>query len=291
MAYLNKYCVSSKFKFIAIDKANNFGRDGFFLFQSVDELIQAIERSRKIFWLKKFSLIFTIILIVVVIPKKISYEDVEEINPTDIEENISPEKNIAEEKSAEINNNTPFNEDAQKLIEFTTPTDTKSSNESQEIKTFNANKNNEKKPRLTLYINGKISKNRGPHTTAGDFILSDSDGWRNWQTTSKGDILYPLNWTLQLKIENFTDRDIIDPRITCHFESTGDNKEFFVDKPTIKSGQTISVELPIANKIALKFLGPNHYSGKLTVGFVSSSEEYNPILIRYVKIKKSPNTQ
>ena len=249
-------------------------------YQSVNELIRDIKHSRKIFLLKRLSLSIAMILILIAIPKTIDHGVIKEINSNlpIVEESM---KNNEAEIEIEVPTKTSeFNDDAQKLIESTKSIEINNSTEIQIDPIVNepSKKHFEDKFKFLLYINGKLSENRSPHSTAGDIILNAEEVYQKWNQNSEGDYLFPNNWTAQLKIENFTNKDLITPHITADFF----DEEFIIDKPTIKSGHSINVEIPIANKIALKFLGKDHYYGKFNVQIKSPS--YKILLVRYIEI-------
>ena len=130
--------------------------------------------------------------------------------------------------------------------------------------------------KLYLYLNGKLTKNRGEHTTAGTVYLS-ADECKNWQRNERDYSLFPSNWTARLTVENFTAEDFVNPQVKVSF---GGNDNFSVDIPTVKAGQTVDVDIPIACKPA--FHGIN---GTISVWAGTIGEDLGYTLIRNLKIK------
>ena len=141
-------------------------------------------------------------------------------------------------------------------------------------------------PQLLLYINGKLSENYSPHSTAGYIYLTEVDGYKNWQRNDKGDFLFPASWTALLRIVNHTNKDVIAPHISVSFGIRKNQKsEFAIDMPTIKVGQSVYVNIPLANHSALYVLGDNNIHGQIAIKLESPSGKY-PILTRKIEIKK-----
>lgn len=138
--------------------------------------------------------------------------------------------------------------------------------------------------KLFLYINGQLTENRGEHTTVGDFYITEN--FQNWQVFTKGKyykwFLYPAHWTARLKIENFTDRDLITPKIEVSFSG----EKISIDHPTIQAGQIAFVDIPIANKRALNIAGPDNFHGGISIAVRSfDNKKNNAFLHRDLEIE------
>lgn len=240
-------------------------------YQNISELIRDIKREKKFFYFKKFSFI---IFFMMIFFRFQSVGDVEKILSEEVEENNLQEKNIV----AEEKNSTPENKlDAEltkQLIEFTKKQPEKiyiPVEQKIEKKTF------AKRPKIYFYLNGKITENRSEHSTAGEIILPKN--YKTWQQNERGEILFPENFTAKIAIENFTEKDLITPKIIIDIN----DEKIFYDKPTIKSGQKIDFEIPIAKKIALR--RNNH--GEIYISLESPSHEKIPLLIRYIEVEEN----
>lgn len=117
------------------------------------------------------------------------------------------------------------------------------------------------KPKIFLYVNGKLTENYG--VVSGYIFV---DGFENWKTYEKNQyskyFLFPDDWTAQLKIENFTDKDLINPKIIVSFSE--DKNKIIIDRPTIKTGQIDYVDIPIANRLAMSIIGVEK-NGKINI--------------------------
>lgn len=135
--------------------------------------------------------------------------------------------------------------------------------------------------KIFFYLNGVLMENRGEHTTAGDILIENYQSWKRIKIKKFGGeyFLFPANYTARLVIENFTDKDLITP----HIEIRICDEEIFFDKPTIKSGEILNLEIPIANKHALEILGEDNIHGKISILVESPSHE-NIVLIRDLEI-------
>ena len=141
-------------------------------------------------------------------------------------------------------------------------------------------------PQLLLYINGKLSENHSTHSTAGEIFLTETDGYKSWQRNDKGDFLFPSTWTALLKIQNFTNKDMVAPHISVSFGIRKNQKsEFAIDIPTIKVGHSVDVNIPLTHNTALYVLGDNNIHGHLSIKLESPSGQY-AMLIRKIEIKK-----
>ena len=132
------------------------------------------------------------------------------------------------------------------------------------------------RPKLSLYLNGKLNPNRSEHSTAGEILISDD--YTLWQRNDKGDYLFPANWTARLHIENFTAKDLLNPTVTVSFA----REKISFDIPTVKSGQTFDVDIPVAGHSALK----SNSHGKFSVHLKPSGGEKIPLLVRDLEVAK-----
>lgn len=240
-------------------------------YQNISELIRDIKREKKFFYFKKFSFIIFFIMIFF---RFQSVGDVEKILSEEVEENNLQEKNIVAEEKNSTSENKLDAELTKQLIEFTKKQPEKiyiPVEQKIEKKTF------AKRPKIYFYLNGKITENRSEHSTAGEIILPKN--YKTWQQNERGEILFPENFTAKIAIENFTEKDLITPKIVVDIN---DEKTFY-DKPTIKSEQKIDFEIPIEKKIALR--RNNH--GKIYISLESPSHEKIPLLIRYIEVEEN----
>ena len=270
-------------------------------YQSIPDLVDGIKRARKSWLVKRFILIVAMVSALFALPQLINFETTEE-NPEPIKSDSSnvnttdPDRDVDAQKSNNESSSTLGNDIANPLIDFanldSTPTNDDISNV--QIPTLPQNpapitKPTEKfdeLPKLLLYINGKLSENHSTHSTAGEIFLTEADGYKNWQRNAKGDFLFPASWTASLRIVNHTNKDVITPHISVSFGIRKNQKsEFAIDIPTIKVGQSVDVNIPLANHSALYVLGDNNIHGQIAIKLESPSGQY-PMLTRKIEIKK-----
>ena len=272
-------------------------------YQSIPDLVQGIKHTRKSWLIKRFTLIGAIASTLVALPQLIHFETSEErapvksesINQIETVENIDT---VATQPSSTESSSTLGNDIANQLIDFT-----KSSNF--DIVTIPngvsndpipANPSNPTKksdyvpaeyPQLLLYINGKLSENSSTHSTAGYIYISGTDNYQNWQRNERGSFLFPATWTASLKIQNHTNSDIINAHLNVSLGKSGKgrNDKFTVDVPTIRAGQSLDINLPIANKVALYVLGSNNIHGNIEIFLRSHDDKYIAGLQREIEIK------
>ena len=256
-------------------------------YQSVSDLIQAVKRARKLYLLKRFTLSAAIFGAIFFAVQTIDFSDkqTESLPVTEVvEEKIPSPEVVAEVPDApevpdeKIQSSSKLS--AAGLIEFANKP------QSASLKPPLPNNRPAFKPqpekkfadrvKLYLYLNGKLTKNRGEHTTAGTVYLS-ADECKNWQRNERDYSLFPTNWTARLTVENFTAEDFVNPRIDVSF---GGKDEFSVDIPTVKAGQTVDVDIPIAGKHAFR---GNDGTIRIRAGTVGEDNGYT--LIRDLKIK------
>ena len=133
--------------------------------------------------------------------------------------------------------------------------------------------------KLYLYINGKLTENAGEYTTRGTVTFTAAEV-KTWPRNDKGDVLFPANFTARLTIDNITTKDLVDPQIEVRFGSGKDT--FFDGRPTVAAGQKITVDIPIAGRLAFR---AGRDEGKLTVAVHPSSEKKGVVLWRDLKIE------
>ena len=133
-------------------------------------------------------------------------------------------------------------------------------------------------------------RNRQLLLFVGGSIVETVAGFENWKTYEKNQyykyFLFPDDWTAQLKTENFTEKDLINPKIIVSFSE--DNNKIIIDRPTIKAGQMDYVDIPIANRLAMSITGVEK-NGKINVhgNFhveLKSSNVEKIQLIRYLTV-------
>ena len=184
-------------------------------YQSVAELIRAVDRTQKLWHIKRLAFLSALTAIIFILIQSIEFEPT--IAPPPVEIDVEP--TIEEEPTVEPEEElSPPNIDdaAEQLIDFVktqrfepTPVPLPTI---EPIRPSKTDYEIEKRPAMILYINGELSPNRSPHSTAGDIDLGDE--YKNWRRDGKGNYLFPADWTATLRIENHTARDIIKPRIT-----------------------------------------------------------------------------
>lgn len=270
-------------------------------YQSVSDLLDAIKRARRLWLLKRFGLIAATACVIFSLTQFIKFESPanelqpEEIAAPTVNEQPSPQS-VAEEKSEpsptppvlsseisnpliEFTNNPPFDSNPVEVPEIniaplSTPSRPAPKLQPQpQIQPQAAR--HAKRVKLALYLNGELTENWGEHSTAGTVILNDE--CKNWQRDDKGEYLFPADWTARLHIENFTGKDLLNPKVTVKFT----RGEISFDIPNVNSGQTRDVEIPIAGYAALK----SNLRGNLTVAVKSPNGEPIPLLVRRLEIK------
>ena len=128
--------------------------------------------------------------------------------------------------------------------------------------------------KLYLYLNGKLTENNGEHTTMGTVNFPDD---KIFLRNDNGDLLFPDNFSARLVIENFTAKDLINPQISVTFGK----EKIFLERPTVKSGQTIEVEIPLGNRIIFR---NGSKSVRLTVTVMEPGADRGSVLVRDLKI-------
>lgn len=98
---------------------------------------------------------------------------------------------------------------------------------------------------MKLFLNGEL--------TSKEHMVYLS-GWQSWSRDNYGQILFPDAWQARLHVENHSGKDLINPRLEVNI---GDAEEI-LDVPTIKSGQSFELEIPLGNKLASPEKGSGH---------------------------------
>ena len=267
-------------------------------YQSIPDLAQGIKRARKSWLFKRFILIGAMTSALFALPQLINFETAEE-NPEPVKSDSSnitatePESAVDTQTSDTESSSTLGNDIANQLIDFTK---SQSSDDISNVQfpilpqnplpITNSTEQFDEYPQLLLYINGKLSENYSSHSTAGYIYLTEVDGYKNWQRNDKGDFLFPANWSATLKIVNHTNKDVLYPHISITFGNRKNpQNDFSIDIPTIKVGQSVDVNIPLANHSALYVLGDNNIHGQIAIRLESQSGQY-PTLIRKIEIKR-----
>ena len=268
-------------------------------YQSIPELVQAINYTRKLWLVKRFILIGAMTSALFALPQlinfEVSYEKSEPIKSDSSNLTTTEPERAVDTQSSNTESSILGNDISNQLIDFANsqnfdissiPNDTPILQPQNPAPIINPTENFDEYPRLLLFINGKLSENQSRHSTAGEIFLTEADGYKNWQRNDKGDFLFPSTWSALLKIQNFTNKDVIAPRISVTFGIRKNQKnEFSIDIPTVKVGQSVDVNIPLANHSALYVLGDNNIHGQLTIKLESPSGKY-PILTRKIEIAK-----
>ncbi len=241
-------------------------------YQSADEVIRAVKRARKLYLLKRVTLTVAMLGVISFAAKTIdSYKGQETrdtgqvVTVAEVElptvDTVTDAPEVVEVQSpAALSDDT-----AKSLIDFANtstaaqivtvpdvqvaPLPTRPPLKVEPVKEPEPKRSRlADRVKLYLYLNGKLTENRGEHTTAGDVTLNAAE-CQNWQLDARGRYsLFPSNWTARLTIDNITAEDFVNPRISVSFGSGKDR--FYIDIPTVKAGQTVDVDIPIAGKTA-----------------------------------------
>ena len=265
-------------------------------YQSVPDLLDAINRARKLWLIKRIGFIAATACAIFLATQFVSFETPEdelpseEIGASDVNEQLLPQLD-AEEKSEpsppvlnsdiadrliDFTNNPPpvaENVDVPEINVVPLPT-TKSPAHKPQVQPQSAR--HDKRVKFSLYLNGKLSENRSEHSTAGEIIFSDD--CTSWQRNEMGDYLFPDDWTAHLHIENFTGRNLLNPKVTVKFA----RGEISFNIPNVNSGETRDVDIPIAGRVAMK----SNLRGNFSVAVKSPNGEQIPLLVRRLEAKK-----
>ena len=94
--------------------------------------------------------------------------------------------------------------------------------------------------------------------------LRPEDGWRNWPRNNYGDYLFPSSMVGRVRIENHSGRDLINPRIEIEFGYD----EYAINHPTITSGQSVDLNIPLGGQLA----SPEKGNGNLHITLKAEGE-------------------
>ena len=149
-------------------------------YQSVAELIRAVDRTQKLWHIKRLAFLSALTAIIFILIQSIEFEPT--IAPPPVEIDVEP--TIEEEPTVEPEEElSPPNIDdaADQLIDFVkaqsvVPPVNEIPVEPITVPIRPSTPTHEiaKRPELILYINGELSPNRSPHSTAGDIDLGDA---------------------------------------------------------------------------------------------------------------------
>ena len=244
-------------------------------YQFVSELLDAIDNRRKLQKLKRGLIVGVVGVSVFTLPVTVTediqlVEENQVVHVTPIEETTAEVEDVPVKTSPATLNQATLNQ----LIDFA-----KTSHEAiepphviiPEPLTKPApveSKKNTVNPResfdgvdLYLYLNGTLTGTDGSH-------IVDISGWQNWSPHSNG-VLFPSGWSARLHIENHSGENLIEPIITVSVN----DEEYSVKKPSVKVGQSIDLEIPLANKFAAPLKGVG------TLHIVLQAQGKNPIYL------------
>lgn len=261
-------------------------------YQSVPDLIHAIKRARRLWLIKRFGLIAasacTIFFATQFIGVDVPANDLppEKISAPVVNDKPSPQHD--DDKKSEPPPSALNSKITDSLVEFIN--NPQFDADKVELPAINVEplpqiNRPQSEPKfakyveLSLYINGKLSESNW-HTTLGTFNLDD--GYKHWRRDDNGNFLFPANWKVRLHIENFTAKDLLTPKVEVEFEQ----EKISFDIPTVPSGQTRDVDIPVAGHVALEVFDAEHIQGKIFITVSSPSEEHLIILQRRFEIGK-----
>ena len=262
---------------------------------------ELLGKDYKIWLFKRFIVIGTMVSVLFALPQFINFETTAE-NPEPIKSDSSnltttePDRDVDTQTPDTESSSTLGNDIANPLIDFANLDSTPTNDDMPNVQFPTLPQNPapitkppeqfDELPKLLLYINGKLSENHSTHSTAGEIFITEADDYKSWQRNDKGDFLFPSTWSALLRIQNFTNKDVVAPHISVSFGIRKNQKnEFAIDIPTIKVGQSVDVNIPLANHSALYVLGDNNIHGQLNIKLESPSGKY-PILTRRIEIKR-----
>ena len=252
-----------------LSKCTNLNPD--LRYQNISELMRDFKRRKKFLFAKKFSVIFAATIAILIFPSRTSFEKLPVAEKV-VEKNLPVEEKISAPKS-DLNS-----ELTQQLIDFMKNQPVKVEKITPPVKTAETKITppGESRVKIFLYLNGELTQNRGPHTTAGDIVLKN---FESWQRNKHGDYLFPENFSARVRIENNTAQDLITPQFSVDIGK----EEILIDKPTLTTGNFVEFEIDLSGKVALN----QNLHGKLTVFINSPSEEIIVGLVRHLEGKKN----
>ena len=242
-------------------------------YQSVAELENALDSGHKLQVLKKIFAVGAIFIFVISFPiatTDISPTVIEHVEPvTPAEELPHVAQHVADKTPHASLNQTTLNQ----LIDFANTSHEPLepppviAPESLPEPARDEGKKNTVKPResfdgvdLYFYLNGTL--------TGTDSHLVEISSWQSWTRYDNG-VLFPADWTARLHVENHGDTDLIDPLITVVINQN----EYPIRKPTVKVGQSLDVDIPLADKFAAPLKGVG------TVQIILQAQGRNPIYL------------
>ena len=276
-------------------------------YQSADEVIRAVKRARKLYLLKRVTLTVAMLGVISFAAKTIDFTDyagqatsdtgqvelptiaavdiptvADEVQPPEVVEVQTPAK-LSDDTSKSLIDFANTSTDAQIFTVpdvQVAPLPTRPPLKVEPVKEPEPKRSRlADRVKLYLYLNGKLTKNRGEHTTRGTVTFTAAEV-ESWPRNDKGDVLFPANFSARLTIDNITTKDLVDPQIGVHFGSGEDR--FSDSRPTVAAGQKITVDIPIAGKLA--FLA-GHDDGTFTIAVHPSSDKKGVVLWRDIEIQ------
>lgn len=101
------------------------------------------------------------------------------------------------------------------------------------------------KVEMKFFLNGKLT---------GEEHMIYLDGWQSWARDEYGQVLFPMNWSGRLHVENHSGKNLINPRLEV---SVGYYEETF-NLPAIGNEESFDFEIPLGNKLASPEEGSGH---------------------------------
>lgn len=215
-------------------------------FQSAAELKRAVLNARKFYRAKNFILAVLICSVMILIPN-VADEDfpppeVETPAAVEVQKPAVAEEKIAESAPPDDSNHETF-KPLTELPPLTPPIEIPATPEP-----VVPNQPAEKpsgEVELMLYLNGEL--------TGKEHMVYLRD-WQAWARNDYGDYLFPAGTTARLRIENHSGKDLINP----HFEIDLGYEEYELDEPTIASGQSRDLNIPLGGQLASPAKGSGH---------------------------------
>ena len=242
-------------------------------YQSIGSLLKDIDKTRKLWLLKKFSIITLIFISAILFTQLIDFtEKTENISPPEVNEtetiteNVESPKPITDTpKTDENKTSTDLDQDMlNQLINFSKTMPEPQANtqtENLNIPSIPNDINNVQMPSKTpkdensinlrngfkayFYLNGKLMDKYH------DIYISDKDNWKTWKQNRYGDFRFPDDWQATLRIVNQSKNDLIDPHVTIEFK----NYKYSMDKPTLKAGRSMEINIPLGGRVASRLSG------------------------------------
>lgn len=230
-------------------------------YQSIPEVLNAIDNGHKFRLLKKIFAGVVVFIAIIIFPaastdiQPIEDEQPKQLTPTEKVEVVA--EPVADKVSGDLNPNV-----LNQLIDFTKtpqksqaifPVEIPSAIESKPLPAPVEQKKIVVKPResfddvdLYLYLNGNLTGTNHSH-------IIEINGWQSWSSFDNG-VAFPFGWNARFHVENHSTEDLIEPLITV----VVGQDEYSVRKPTIKVGQSLELDIPLAGKFAAPLKGTGH---------------------------------